>query len=356
MPDAIDWDDELLASPDEAPKAARTPLGERALEVLGRINDFVDRTGAAPVSAKGRSVVERLLANELAGLRAARADLPALAQADRYGLLVVEDVRATDADDPLLIADSDIFDVRESLAPKALPDYVADRRPCPDFPAFAPLFAAVRTDVAAGRRQPQPFHQEKVEVGEFFTLKSQLVHVADMRDPHRRNGKPDARLRVIFDNETESDLLMSSLLRRLYEDKDARRIGTLAAGPLFAGPPLTGARTGFVYVLRSRSTRPEVEGLLKVGTTAGRVEDRIARAKDQAAFLFAGVDIIETYELIGHSAKDAEARLHAMLTRYHVALRVTGPDGRTFQATEWFKVKADIVRAAVEALFPTMTS
>jgi hypothetical protein len=343
MRETIDYlNDELLLTPDEKPKAARTPLLARAVEVVERINAFVDETGAEPVSEPGRSVRERMLANELAGLRASKADLNGLASYDRRNLVFGEASVADPLDDPLLSDGLDIFEVRDELRPMARPDFVADRRPCPDFERFEPLFKRIRKAVEQGTRKPQPFRQERVELGEFFVLKGQLVHVADLRDEHRRNGKPDARLRVIFDNGTESNLLMSSLVRRLYEDKDARRIGTTDAGPLFSG-----ARSGFVYVLRSLSEKSEVQGLLKVGTTSGAVEDRIAHAETQSTFLFAPVVIVETYELVGHSAKEAEKRIHQALRPYHVALRVTGPDGRSFSSTEWFKVTPTLVENTI---------
>jgi hypothetical protein len=343
----IDYlNDPLLLTPDEKPRADRTPLVDQASEILTRINAFFERTGVEPVSEKGRDVHERMLANELAGLRASRDALGALESIDRFGLVFVGTTSSDPLDDPLLGDSSGIFQVRETLRPKAQPDYVADRQPCVDFDRFSPLFDRVRESLEEGIRKPQPFHQERVEPGEFFILKGQLVHVADMRDEHRRNGKADARLRVIFDNETESNLLMSSLVRRLYEDKDARRIGTSYAGPLFQG-----ARTGVVYVVRSRSERPEVQGLLKVGTTAGAVEDRVARAETQAAFLFAPIEILETYELVGHSAKEAETLIHAALRPYHIALKVTGPDGRSYSATEWFRTTTQTVALAVKACF-----
>ncbi|MCW2205594.1 hypothetical protein M2227_007684 [Bradyrhizobium elkanii] len=343
----IDYlNDPLLQTAEERPKAARASIVELAGEALSRINAFVEQTGDKPVSTSGKSVRERMLANELAGLRASRSELADLESADIHGL-VFDTPRSQNAlDDPLLSGADEIFQVRDSLKPKAQPDYVADRQPCHDFDRFRPAFDMVRQSVEQGSRTPQPFHQEKVELGEFFILKGQLVHVADVRDEHRRNDKPDARLRVIFDNETESNLLMSSLVRRLYEDKDARRIGLTNAGPLFDG-----AHTGFVYVLRSRSERPEVRGLLKVGTTASAVEDRVARAETQAAFLFAPVEIIETYKLIGYSAKEAERQLHAVLRPYHVALRVTGPDGRTYGATEWFRTDTHTIAQAVKRCF-----
>lgn len=344
MPDVIDYlNDDLLLTPEEKPKAARTAVLARAVEVIERINAFIDETGAEPVSEPGRSVRERMLANELAGLRASKADLDGLASYDTRSLLVSGGDVADPLEDPLLSDGLDIFEVRDELKPIARPDFIADRRPCLDFERFESLFQHIRQDVEEGTRKPQPYRQERVELGEFFVLKSQLVHVADFRDEHRRNGKPDARLRVIFDNGTESNLLMSSLVRRLYEDKDARRIGLADAGPLFIG-----ARTGFVYVLRSLSDRPEVQGLLKVGTTSGTVEDRVAHAETQSTFLFAPVVIVETYELLGHSAKEAERRIHQALRPYHIALRVTGPDGRAFSSVEWFKATPELVEKAIK--------
>jgi len=343
-PTTIDWDDPLLATPDEKPKAARTPLVEQAAEVLERINAFRAETGYEPVSEKGRGVIERMLANELAGLRASKADLAGLQVSDVHGLIFADAEPVNAMDDPLLNDGTDIFQVREALQPRATPDYVADRVPCPDFDRFEGLFQTVRTSLETRLRKPVPFHQERVEIGEFFILKGQLLHVADVRDPHKRNGKDDARLRVVFDNETESNLLMSSLVRRLYEDKDAKRIPTSSVGPLFEG-----ARTGFVYVLRSLSPRPEVAGLLKVGTTAGTVEDRVSRAATQATYLFTDVQIVDTYELIGHSAVEAERLLHRQLRPQHVALKVTGPDGRSHSATEWFRTTPDEVADAISA-------
>lgn len=341
----IDYlNDDLLLTPDEKPKAAKTPLLDRAVEVLERINKFIDETGAAPASEPGKSVRERMLANELAGLRASKADLGDLEAFDKHALIFGTAEEIDPLADPLLADDIGIFEVRDELRPIARPDYVADRQPCPDFERFEPLFEKIREGVKSGARKPRPFRQERVDLGEFFVLKGQLVHVADVREEHRRNDKPDARLRVIFDNGTESNLLMSSLVRRLYEDKAARRIGTVEIGPLFEG-----ARTGAVYVLRSLSDKPEAQGLLKVGTTSGFVDDRVARAETQSTFLFAPVEIVETYELTGFSAKEAEQRIHRALRAFHVTIRVTGPDGRTFRATEWFKASHEIVESAIEA-------
>lgn len=124
---------------------------------------------------------------------------------------------------------------------------------------------------------------------------------------------------------------------------------SVAKHDVFA-PLFNGARTGFVYVLRSLSDKPEVQGLLKVGTTSAAVEDRIAHAETQSTFLFAPVAIVDTYELVGHSAKEVEQLIHRALRRYHIALRVTGPDGRSFSSTEWFRATPELVAEAIKQL------
>ena len=100
---------------------------------------------------------------------------------------------------------------------------------------------------------------------------------------------------------------------------------------------------------------PVARGLLKVGTTSGAVEDRVARAETQGAFLFAPVEIVETFELVGYDAKEAEKAVHAALRPFHVALQVVRPDGRKFNATEWFKTDVATVVEAISKTFPRAT-
>ena len=60
--------------------------------------------------------------------------------------------------------------------------------------------------------------------------------MAEVGEEERRTKteRPDSRLRVIYDNATESDILMRSLQRALYKDEAGRRITDPIAGPLFA--------------------------------------------------------------------------------------------------------------------------
>ena len=66
------------------------------------------------------------------------------------------------------------------------------------------------------------------------------------------NGESDARLRVIYANGTESNLLRRSLQRALYKDETGHRLGNPGVGPLFGDAPESDdIETGTIYVLRS---------------------------------------------------------------------------------------------------------
>src|SRR5690606_33558005 len=112
----------------------------------------------------------------------------------------------------------------------------------------------------------------------------------------------DARLRVIFDNGTESNMLMRSLQRALNKDEAGRRITDPAAGPLFSESLEDGDQaSGTIYVLRSKSDHPTVaanrELVHKIGVTTLAVAQRIAGARLQPTFLMADVEVVATFEL-----------------------------------------------------------
>lgn len=133
-------------------------------------------------------------------------------------------------------------------------------------------------------------------------------------------GRTDARLRVIFDNGTESNMLMRSLQRALHKDEAGRRITDPSVGPLFSDRSSDGdLASGTIYVLRSKSDHPVVEAnrdvVHKIGVTGGSVERRMANAKLQPTFLMADVEIVATYELFNINRAKLENLLHRVLSQ-----------------------------------------
>ena len=119
--------------------------------------------------------------------------------------------------------------------------------------------------------------EQEISAGDFFILNGVMAYVAEVRDPHIRNGKKNARLRVIFDNETEGENLLRSLATELYKDSNGHRISDPESGPLFGSEATTtkvaaqkNRITGCIYVVRSLSPLPEIKkhdgNLFKIGS------------------------------------------------------------------------------------------
>lgn len=100
----------------------------------------------------------------------------------------------------------------------------------------------------------------EIKKSEFFIVSGQKAYIAEVGEEFRTGyDRRDSRLRVIFDNGTESDVLMRSLQRALRRDGAGRRVTELDAGPLFeGGPDPQGTESGTIYVLRSLSDHPDI--------------------------------------------------------------------------------------------------
>lgn len=290
-------DDELLAELGVAlePEKTRThtPREERIIAGFEDILKFYDEHGRVPQHGEERDIFERLYAVRLDRLRELEECSALLSPLDKHGLLDAGSVASHAApeqldDDALLAelgvaetAEDDITNLRnvQSREERRAADEIANRERCRDFPKFEPLFDRVKTELDAKLRETRPFGRDaSISKGEFFILGGQIAYVEDVGDTIRApNGEYDARLRVIFSNGTESNLLRRSLQRALYKDDAGRRITDLSAGPLFGDQADQGDQeSGTIYVLRSNSTLPAVaehrELIHKIGFTGGSVE------------------------------------------------------------------------------------
>ena len=295
--------DELADFAQPAKPVGRSPREERIIAGFEEIQRFVEQHGHAPQHGEDRDIFERLYAVRLDRLRALEDCRALLTPLDHQGLLDAGELAAASSADDLDIDDlaaelegaagepsiTQLRHVRTS-ADKRVADEIAERDKSEDFDRFEPLFAAAQRDLDAGIRTTRPFVRDtgllKADIteGQFFILGGQIAYVADVGETFRApNGETDARLRVVYSNGTESNLLRRSLQRALYKDEAGRRITEPAAGPLFAEDSGGGddQASGTIYVLRSKSDHPLVvanrEVLHKIGVTGGDVSRRITQ-------------------------------------------------------------------------------
>lgn len=376
-------DDDILAElgVDLTPKKARarTPRDERVIAGFEDIVKFREEHGRAPQHGEDRDIFERLYAVRLDRLRAQAEFRDLLAHLDVYGLLEDAGVEATPVealdDSDLLVElgidaepEADITqlrNVRSNVERKAAEEIATAKR-CEDFASFKPLFDQVQADLESGVRTTRAFVRDlgmsKAEIlpGEFFIVGGQLAYVAERGDPIKApNGETDARLRVVYSNGTESDLLLRSLQRALYKDEGGRRISEPSAGPLFDGPSEVAEEpdhlpTGTLYVLRSRSTHPTIAAhrdlIHKIGITGGSVEARVANAADDATFLLADVEIVATYKLFDVNRTGLERLIHRVLDSVRFDTQIPDRFGKMIRPREWFLVPLSVVDDIVDRI------
>lgn len=339
-------------------KRALTPRDERIIAGFEDIQRFVAEHGRLPRHGEHCDVFERLYAVRLDRLRAQPDCCKLLANLDIDGLLGTpsDDAPTTLADDELLhqlgiAADpaSDITQLKHvvSRAEKRAAEEIANREKCQDFEQFAELFEQVRVDLDAGTRETKPIVQTEITLAEiqpggFYIVGGQLAYIAGATDEFvTQYERKDRRVRVIYDNATESSVLSRSFQKSLYRDETARRITEPTAGPLFGSiAEPDDLESGTIYVLRSKSAHPYVaerrDLIHKIGVTGQPVESRIANARNDPTFLLADVDIVATYRLYNINRTKLENLIHRALAPARLDLSAGDRFGKAVQPREWF--------------------
>ncbi|MDG2967837.1 GIY-YIG nuclease family protein [Pseudomonas extremaustralis] len=368
-------DDDLLGALGvEVPSlktANRTPRDERIIAGFEDILRFCQTHGRAPLHGEGNDIFERLYAVRLDQLRKLPEAQTLLAELDGPGLLsgaVVASVDVDDLDEDALLAElgvggdvnqDDITVLRHvrSSTEKRAAEEIADRTPCADFDNFQPLFELAERDLKSDVRKTLRFGRDaSIETGNYFIVGGQLAYVAEIGEAIKApNGESDARLRVIYANGTESNLLRRSLQRALYKDETGRRVTDPDMGPLFGdAPEPDDIESGTIYVLRSLSSHPFVaehrELIHKIGVTGGKVETRIAGAEKDATYMLAGVEVVAAYTLHNLNRTRLENIFHRLFGAAQLDLTIEDRFGNPVKPREWFLVPLHVIDEAVERI------
>ncbi len=374
-----------------------TAKQERIIAGFEDIQRFYCEHDRLPQHGEGRDIFERLYAVRLDRIRGDAECLDLLKPMDQDNLLSPRPASGRgaggeglvcepseeyelDSDDELLEAlgigpfDDDITTMKhvrsaaERNAERNVPEEVAQRKPCEDFESFRLDFEAVQADLETGRQSTEMFKtssRSQIRKGDWFIVDGQKALVADAGEWFTpEHGERDRRLRVVFDNGTESDLLLRSLRRALNKDESSRRIvppqleveeDDSDIGPLFASTMEDGdCESGAIYVARSLSDNPFVQDnrelLHKIGLTTGDPEKRVSNAKKETTYLFAAVELVAVYRLANINCKAFESLLHKFLARARIDLALADRFGGRVQPREWFLVPLPVVEEVVERI------
>jgi len=363
LDDLLKEDDELGlldVKPSSVVRSSSDSIVEKGFE---EINQFIDRYGHLPgESSRKQTVSEHILQIRLQSYRDKGDIVRQLQPFDRHKLLSSAITSAPQSLDEILSLDDellsesvdDIFTFKHARVGAARPQDVANRTRCQDFDQFKPVFDKVAAQISSGERKTMRFANEQdIEAGGLFVLKGVMVYVAEVNDPHTRNGKKNARLRIIFDNGTEGRHLLRSLARELYKDPNGRRISEPTAGPLFGEAPLAKeVETGYIYIVRSLSSLPEITrldgNLFKIGFTSGELETRIRNTKDDPTFLMAEVYPVRTYKTININPNKFENLMHRFFGEARLNISIKDRFGKATHPREWYLLPLELIEEAIE--------
>lgn len=352
----------------EKPKSY-SPLEARLIAGFEDILKFVEEHGHPPQHGENRDIFERLYAVRLDQLRKNPEAVALLASMDSHALLQeAEDLEVTEPDDDALlgalgvdpfIQDKDDITKIKHVAPMAhrqAAEEIANREVCRDFHEFEPIFTQLSADLKTGLRETRDgIKFDDINVGALFILNGQIAYIAEKGELKKApNEDWDARLRIIYDNGTESNMLLRSVLRRANDDTTARTVTTSDAGPLFSDAAETENESGTIYVLRSLSELPEIlpflDVILKIGVTGGNVKRRVANAKNEATYLLGDVEIVDEYKLYNINRIKLERMLQSVFAQARLSIEIKDRFGNPVNPNEWFIVTREAVAQAVSLI------
>lgn len=374
-PDLDELAEELAEFDVREKTGGRSAREERIIAGFEDIQQFVEKHGHAPRHDENGDIFERLYALRLDRLRVQDECRALLAPLDHQRLLgdASAPPPAVGIDDDELVAElsesgEDVTDDITALrhirtsADKRAAEEIAQRKKCEDFETFKPLFERVRREIDAAERLIVPVREvdavkaAAIQAGDFFIVEGQLAYVANMGEKFTtKYDRSDSRLRVIYDNGTENDVLQRSLQRALHRDPAARFVTSLEIGPLFADQRAEDDLTsGTIYVLRSKSDNPVVAAnrnvLHKIGVTGGNVNARVANASLDATFLLADVEVVAIYELFNLNRTRLEKVIHRVFGSAQLDIEIKDRFGNPVKPREWFLVPLAAVDEAVSRI------
>ena len=356
----------------EVKKTAQyTKEEERVIAGFEEVQRFVEEHGRTPQHGEGKDIFERLYAVRLDRLNELGSCRELLLPMDHQGLLNAGAESSSESeaemdDDALLEAlgvEAEAGSVEELKYVRPIKEIkaaeeIASRERCEDFEQYKALFDQVKEDLEAGTRQmTRCDNKADVKIGDLMVLKGQTAYISNAGEIFiDYDDREDCRLKVVFDNGTQSKMLRRSFQKLLWEDDTARRIITPSdMGPLFSDQVVEEDQaSGTIYILRSESGNPFIkehrELIHKIGFTNGSVERRIADAVNEPTYLLADVEVVKTYKLYNLNANKLENLFHKLFAPAKLDIEMKDRFGKPYKPREWFLVPLEAIDEAVERL------
>lgn len=359
----------LLSDVKPAKAKSRTTVSGTEQKFL-EIVDFYQSTGRPP-EEESEDFHEKLLATRLQSYRTQPRLKAQVESLDVCGLLKetqatkpepkkeslpsfasFDELLSNDASGLLDDIDGDIFALEhvKSAEPdtRSLPDEIATRTHCEDFFKFEKLFADTQKDILNRKLETIRFKNgSQIDIGDFFIVNGILCFVDSIvKESVDRHNRDNPRIRVIFDNGMETDILKLSLAKALYNDENGRRVlpDPEKFAERFSSITHKDKATGCIYILASETKAPELaefkrQGrLVKIGYSSQSVEERIKGAEEDPTYLEAPVRILASLDCYNLNPQKVEHLIHAFLSKQRINMTLISSKGKPYHPTEWFAV------------------
>ncbi|WP_303037224.1 GIY-YIG nuclease family protein [uncultured Duncaniella sp.] len=282
-------------------------------------------------------------------------------EAEYHRELTEEEQLEAILNDPLLAdiedgSDFGLFDVpeymRQRLEARKEADYVGKRRPCEDFDKYTDGFKEIQQGLKSGKYKLVKFSELNLKVGRYFVEQGIIGYLAAFEQEAKNNlNRVDGRTRVIYENGSEADIKFRTITKNLsvdgYSIMDCSEMSPEEFERSFT---LTDkdVESGTIYVLRSKSSRPEIaalKDLYKIGFTVTSVESRIANAKNEPTYLCADVEVVATWKVYNVKSSTFEALIHKLFAPVQLQVTVDG-----HRPQEWFIIPFKVIEEAINAI------
>ena len=362
----------LIVKPKKS--AARTS-DERLAASFDEINDFIENNEREP-KPDPTNISEYKLYSTLKGLRENEDKMMALEPQDKYGLLNIEKKEINSIDDILgddsldILADSDdaegLFTFKHTPKDyeRAKADFVGKRFKCKDFGRYEHLFKEVQDDLALGQRKLVDFKEPNLREGNYYIHNGLLFLLEtityEREDHYKEDGtrvRRDGRTRCIFENGTESNILLRSVEKNLYNNG---KVVTQNSDKVieeftetFSEITNEDKETGYIYVLTSQSEKEEIaslKNLYKIGYSSTSVQERIKNAENEPTYLMAPVKIESSWMCYNMKAQKFESLIHRFFSHSCLEIDVFDNNGIRHTPREWFIVPLEEIELAVSLI------
>ena len=323
-------------------------------------------------------VKEYELYSRLKGLRENPDNIAKLTAIDIYGLLRNEKLEINSFDDifndkifSLLNSETEgLFDFKHTPKEydKANTDFIARRKPCKNFKKYEALFKEIQSDLANNKRKLIPFTESLLKPGNFYVNNGILLFLESVdyrkriwrrgeNEPNKVREFEDGRTRTIFENGTESKMLLRSLAKALIMNGRAVTENIHKVNMDFESTLKSitdeDQEAGFIYVLKSKSKDSRIasmQNLYKIGYSKTDIIERIKNAEKEPTYLMAPVDYIAGWKCYNMNPQKFEQLIHNFFGKSCLEVDVFDEKGKRHSPREWFIAPLEVIEQAVDLI------